>query len=198
MGRSARGGSADGGPPPRIIGPRTWMRLEHWLLRHRHAVKIIASPALLLPRRREVIDEPANAARCDAWDGFPASRDRLLDFLARHRIGHTVFVSGDEHHSMACDITLQARGGDAPVKALSVHSSALYAPYPFANGHRRELSDAGFTTTGGTLVTLQTTFAPAGNGFAVLTLPGSSLRRDDRTVELEPVGIEWVQPRPGT
>jgi hypothetical protein len=203
------------------MSPRTWMRLQDWLLRYRDSVKLVAGPALLLPRQREVVDNPANAARCDSWDGYPADRERLLDFLARHRIGRTVFVSGDEHHRLACEITLQppgrGPGPDSSVKALSVHSSALYAPFPFANGHPDDLSDKGFTTAAGTQVTMHTTPAPDGDGFAVVQLPaGGCIRatgrkdqarvdqameaqtledpsREDRSRE-DQVVVRWIQP----
>ena len=184
-----------------MMSPRTWMRLQDWLLRHRDAVKLVAGPALLLPRRRKVVDDPANSARGDSWDGYPADRERLLDFLARHRIGRTVFVSGDEHHRLACEITLQARGAGASVKALSVHSSALYAPFPFANGHPHDLSDEGFRTAAGTQVTMHTTWAPAGDGFAVLQLPagaglGPAVRGGDGEVQRQDdqVVVRWIQP----
>ena len=130
---------------------------------------------MLLPRRAEVARDAAAAGRSDAWDGYPASLDRLLDFIARKQIRHTVFVSGDEHHALVCEVTLtpaHRRGRPLqPVRLLSVHSSALYAPFPFANGHPADLSDAGFTTAGGTDVLLKTTAAPPGPGWAQLSLP---------------------------
>jgi hypothetical protein len=103
------------------------------------------------------------------------------------------------------------------VKALSVHSSALYAPFPFANGHPDDLSDKGFTTAAGTQVTMHTTPAPAGDGFAVVQLPaGGCIRatgrkdqarvdqameaqtledpsREDRSRE-DQVVVRWIQP----
>ena len=184
LGRSARGGAIDDGPPPRLISAHAWMRLESWLLRHRDTLKIVACPSMLLPRRREVVDEPTAAARCDGWDGYPTSRDRLMDLLARRRIGQTLFVSGDEHHSLACKITLRAAGYHAcGVTALSVHSSALYAPFPFANGKPSELSDASFLTRRGTAVSMVTTPAPPGDGFGVLTLPNDG----------QPPSVTWFR-----
>ncbi len=139
---------------------------------------------MLLPRRREVVDEPTAAARCDGWDGYPTSRDRLMDLLARRRIGQTLFVSGDEHHSLACKITLRAAGDHAcGVTAWSVHSSALYAPFPFANGKPSELSDASFLTRRGTAVSMVTTPAPPGDGFGVLTLPNDG----------QPPSVTWFR-----
>jgi hypothetical protein len=61
-----------------------------------------------------------------------------------------------------------------PVQLTSVHSSALYAPLPFANGHPAELSDQAFVTAGGTRVTMSTRCAPPGDGWARISLtPGT-------------------------
>jgi hypothetical protein len=139
---------------------------------------VVATPSLLLPRRAEGVQDPAAAERSDAWDGYPASLDRLLDFLMREQIQHTVFLSGDEHHALVCRATLQPppeRAGqwDA-VQLTSVHSSALYAPLPFANGHPADLSDQGFVTAGGTRVSMSTHHAPPGDGWARVSLsPGA-------------------------
>ena len=224
LGRGARPLGTGEAARAQILSRRTWWRLEAWLLRHRHALKIVATPALLLPRRREVARDPSAAIRSDSWDGFPASLERLLDFMARHRIGRTVFLSGDEHHAMRCDITLQAparpagqvradrcalpaessgssgHSGSAesrgwarsdqptppPVHLLSLHSSALYAPFPFANGRPADVSDTPFTTRHGTRVSLHTTPAPPGDGFAIVTA-------DPEATALEAVGVEWVR-----
>jgi choline dehydrogenase-like flavoprotein len=182
-GRSARGSSV---PPglAHILGahvdgthPGQFQTLEDWLRQYRDVPKVVATPSLLLPRRAEVVVDPANAPRSDAWDGYPASLHRLLDFLLREQIQHTVFVSGDEHHALVCEVTLapaaQMSAGLHAIRLTSVHSSALYAPFPFANGHPADLSDDPFVTPGGTRVTLKTRFAPPGDGWSRVSLtPG--------------------------
>jgi hypothetical protein len=189
LGRTSRSLGSGGAATAHILGKRTWWQLEAWLLRHREVWKIVATPSILLPRRREVVQDASAAVRSDAWDGFPASLERLLDFLARHRIGRTVLVSGDEHHALRCDISLAApvRPGAAapePVHVLSIHSSALYAPFPFANGRPRDFSDTPFVTRRGTRVSLQSTPAPEGDGFAIISAsPGPSGAAAGVTVE---------------
>jgi phosphodiesterase/alkaline phosphatase D-like protein len=184
MGRSARGSSV---PPGRthILGahadcthPEQFKALEDWLRCYRKVPKVVATPSLLLPRRAEVVVDPANAPRSDAWDGYPSSLHRLLDFLLREQIQHTVFVSGDEHHALVCEVTLAPAAQTSTrlpaIHFTSVHSSALYAPFPFANGHPADLSDEPFVTPGGTRVTLKTRFAPSGDGWARVSLtPGA-------------------------
>ncbi|MBI5719582.1 MAG: alkaline phosphatase D family protein [Burkholderiales bacterium] len=157
--------------------------LENWLLRHQARPKIVATSALLLPRRWTSQDKHRASARSDAWDGYPASLSWLLDFLLASQVRHTIFVSGDEHHSLVCEALLRSPldGGPQPVRLTSVHSSALYAPYPFANGRRANFGDEAFDTLSGrTRVSItMTTFAPPGDGFAtlqVLNPPGGTPR----------------------
>ena len=74
------------------------------------------------------------------------------------------------------------------VRLTSVHSSALYAPLPFANGHPADLSDQAIVTVGGTRVTLRTRCAPPGDGWARVSLtPGTG------PGDLE---VEFVKARP--
>lgn len=172
--------------------PGQFEQLEDWLLQHKDEAKVVATPSLLLPRHAEGVQDRSDAGRSDAWDGYPASLDRLLDFLMRHQIQHTVFLSGDEHHALVCEATLapppirQDRWKE--VRLTSVHSSALYAPLPFANGHPADLSDQAFVTVGGTRVTMRTRCAPPGDGWARVSLtPGTG------PGDLE---VEFVKARP--
>jgi cholesterol oxidase len=135
--------------------------LLDWLLAQHKAAperpKFIASPSILAPRRMRAIDAELTAARLgtppaqfmprrlrsDAWDGHPQSMHRLLAHIARHRIGNVVFLSGDEHISCAATLSIGPAGANAPVTVLSIHSSALYAPFPFANSSAQDLADSG-------------------------------------------------------
>jgi alkaline phosphatase D len=40
----------------------------------------------------------------DQWDGYPAERDRLFQFIEDHPVRNTVFLSGDVHTSWAVDV----------------------------------------------------------------------------------------------
>ncbi len=172
--------------------PGQFEQLEDWLLQHKDEAKVVATPSLLLPRRAEGVQDRSATGCSDAWDGYPTSLDRLLDFLMRHQIQHTAFLSGDEHHALVCEATLapppirQDRWKE--VRLTSVHSSALYAPLPFANGHPADLSDQAFVTAGGTRVTMRTRCAPPGDGWARVSLtPGSGCGN---------LQVEFVKARP--
>jgi hypothetical protein len=182
-GRGARSASSSAGvahilhSSGKPCTPGPFEALEAWLCLHRDRPKVVATPSMLLPRRAEVARDPSASGRSDAWDGYPASMDRLLDLLMREQIHHTVFLSGDEHHALVCEVTLdpppERAGPWEPVKLTSVHSSALYAPLPFANGHPADLSEDSFVTAGGTRVSMKTRYAPPGDGWARVSLsPG--------------------------
>ena len=40
----------------------------------------------------------------DAWDGYPAERDRILGWIGKHRIENVIFLTGDVHISIASNI----------------------------------------------------------------------------------------------
>lgn len=158
----------------RLLSRTQRAALQVWLLRHRDRVKFIATPSALLPRRKLSAEHAANAAMSDAWCGFPGEMYTLFDFMLREQIGKTVFLSGDEHHAFVATARVW-RDGSAPLQLISVHSSALYAPFPFANGRPHELcGDEDFVLPGpaGPLHVAVHTEHPCqpGDGLALLSL----------------------------
>jgi cholesterol oxidase len=171
-GRTARGAtvSAD---TVQLIQPEQWERLRAWLVLHRDAVKFVATPALLLPRHHAVAEDASAAGRNDGWGGYPCTLHRLLDLIAQEPVRHTVFLSGDEHHALYSEAWL----GPGRIKLVSVHSSALYAPFPFANGRPQDL--AGHETVRPpppflSAARVRTRCAPVGDGFVQLTVLGGA------------------------
>ena len=53
----------------------------------------------------QLLDADRVLLNSDMWDGYPASRQRLLDQLAAESIQDTVILTGDIHSSWAVDIT---------------------------------------------------------------------------------------------
>lgn len=49
----------------------------------------------------------------DQWDGYPASRDRLLRLLGENNIDNVVVLTGDAHSSWAIDLALDPFDGEA-------------------------------------------------------------------------------------
>ncbi|MDN3919655.1 alkaline phosphatase D family protein [Roseateles violae] len=118
-----------------MIGQAQREALYAWLKQTAGRPRFVASSALLLPRRRATREHAASCLRSDAWDGYPASLHGLLAELWAQQARDVVFLSGDEHRSGHVSVEIEAvDGGDdrPPLRLYSIHSSALYAPWPFA------------------------------------------------------------------
>lgn len=130
-----------------IMSERQFGALLRWLLKQHETdpdrPKFIASPSILAPRRLRAIHGSldAHCLRSDAWDGYPASMRRLLAYIAGHGMRNVVFLSGDEHISCVATLLVQPPGAAPAVSIRSIHSSALYAPYPFANSVQEDFAD---------------------------------------------------------
>jgi len=175
----------------RIMSETQFKKLLCWLSEQDLDVpKFIASPAILLPRHLRAVQHghPASALRSDAWDGYPYSLHRVLGYIATRRIRNVVFLSGDEHLSCVARASITPNGSNQPVDILSIHSSALHAPFPFANAITEDFAvpdefsfsvspqhisceangGPGFDWGGAYSCKVETDFAPPGDGFAVL------------------------------
>lgn len=163
----------------RIMSRAQFEILRKWLQEQDPAIpKFVASPSMLLPRHLRGIQHGAvvSALRADGWDGYPDSMYRLLAWIAANEIRNVVFLSGDEHLSCVARATITPQAG-RPVVIHSVHSSPLFAPFPFANSTREDLVaketfpfDADVPGHGMKRFTcaVDTRFADPGDGFAVL------------------------------
>lgn len=161
----------------KIMSETQFAELIAWLDRHKHAdvPKFIASPAILLPRRLRATlgGHAASALRSDAWDGYPSSLSALLAHIAENEIRNVVFLSGDEHLSCVASGAIRSRSG-RQARVHSVHSSALYAPFPFANSVEADLAAGetfGFESGSGSYCcAVETQFAAPGDGFCLVTV----------------------------
>ena len=160
--RGARSAAMDA-RVPRIIGCLQAARLTSWLAVEPERPAFFVSPSMLLPRRRGSFDDsrrrssidgprryPSDglprlrgALQSDAWCGYPSSLHALLALLWRLGRSNLVFLSGDEHLSSVVKATITRLDDGQPARSVtlhSVHSSALYAPYPFANAVPEEFA----------------------------------------------------------
>jgi len=119
--------------------------LYAWLLAVRGRPHFVATSCMLLPRKLATACQPLAALHSDAWDGYPAALHGLLAHVCDHALNHTVFLSGDEHVGCVVRVHIARLGDDGGVLAEatchSVHTPALYAPYPFANSLAEHFAD---------------------------------------------------------
>ena len=126
-----------------ILGDDQARDLDDWLRSEGNAhLCFVTSASMVLPRRRVAADPLAStiALHIDSWDGYPASRNRLLAAIHAHGDG-VILLSGDEHVSNFTRITIRKKDETSGVSATSIHASALYAPWPFANSTRDDFID---------------------------------------------------------
>jgi hypothetical protein len=126
----------------RIMSEAQFEKLLGWLdEQDRRMPKFIATPSILLPRHLRAVQNghPASALRSDGWDGYPRSLQRLLAHIADKQIRNVIFLSGDEHLSCVARATITSPHTGRSVPIHSIHSSALHAPYPFANSIPEDL-----------------------------------------------------------
>lgn len=151
-----------------------WLHTAH--ATHPDAPKFLATPSIVAPGRvGPGLHDIAHCLRYDGWAGYPASLHRLLACIADSGIRHLVLLSGDEH--ISCDATISIRTGDgAPLQIRAIHSSALYAPFPFANSRPADMADEcyafSFAAPGASgrmyHCEVRSRYVP-GDGFAVIT-----------------------------
>lgn len=61
----------------------------------------------------------------DGWDGYPAARTRLLNFLAEREPSNPFVIGGDVHSFWACDLKTDFRDENAPPVASEIVGSSI-------------------------------------------------------------------------
>jgi hypothetical protein len=167
--RTVEGFVSSSEPRPHILGRAQLDALITWLKARQGDDRpcFVVSPSTFLPRKLQTLESDVAALRSDAWDGYPASMQVVLDTIAD--VGcKVIFLSGDEHRclltSARCEV--DARG----LQVHSVHSSALYAPYPFANARPEDFAVSGdrIETSGNRTWAVEGEVMPAGDGYCVI------------------------------
>jgi alkaline phosphatase D len=72
---------------------------------------------------QQILFSPVSASgpfSLDMWDGYPAARRRVIDFLAGERVGDVAILTGDLHSSWALDVPLDPWAGAAAPAARSL------------------------------------------------------------------------------
>ncbi len=130
-----------------IVSEHQFKALEYWLSSNNDdKPKFIVSPAMPFPRTRtsSQAQHVSSAVLSDSWDGYPHSLQRLVNYIANNEIQNVVFLSGDTHLSLVSKIkvsqTKPSNKQQIDFNLLSIHSSGLYAPFPFANSRKEDLA----------------------------------------------------------
>ena len=118
-----------------MISQAQFTALEAWLAGcSRGRPCFLVSPSALWPVNDALLPQPAYARREDGWLRYPADAARLIRLLWRHP-RRLVVLSGDAHCSFGARVVARDPSGQGCARFISIVSSALFAPYPFANEH---------------------------------------------------------------
>jgi alkaline phosphatase D len=99
-------------PAQTILGERQ----ERWLLgglgRSRARWNVLAQQIFLA--QIDLVGGSEEGFYVDGWDGYVASRDRLLDFLHTREVPNPVVITGDWHANWLCDLNTDFGDPDSP------------------------------------------------------------------------------------
>ena len=118
---------------PRLQDPTRTMlgtAQESWLFSGLEASRthwnVIAQQYLVSQVRRPLPDGNY-AVWNEGWDGYPASRQRLLNFLARREPRNPIFIGGDIHSFWASDLKLDFQTEASPIVASEFVTTSISA-----------------------------------------------------------------------
>lgn len=131
--------------PSQLSRVLTWLSSQQQ--RHGNTPKFLVSSSVFVPNaisERWGTEAPLNESNhprrvrrmhgSDAWPAYPQTRKTILDHIVQQRIQNVVFLSGDIHCANLAQMRFTRQGLDLDLRAFSITSSALYWPFPFADG----------------------------------------------------------------
>ena len=173
----------------KLFEPQKFDLLTQWFEDHQNEPKFIITPSLFLPRHRRAVQrdtrlDSANlsALHSDGWNGYLEDMRKVLAHIAQKEIKHVVFLSGDEHRACFAIANINDAMGAPVTKLVSIHTSALWAPFPFANGKDADTVDNETFT-----------FADGTDQFSCTVATERPAPGDGPTyISIRPQGSDWV------
>jgi alkaline phosphatase D len=144
--RAGRGGSnyidarcTELGDPERtMLGTNQERWLQDGLLQTAGRWNVIAQQTLMA---RAAVETSGRAVFwSDAWDGYPAPRERLLGFVRDNQIRSCVVLSGDAHTNYVCDLKVDFETRRSPIVATEFCGTSITSqgrPQPQTDAIRR-------------------------------------------------------------
>jgi alkaline phosphatase D len=132
--RGLRDRQADRNDPAAIAHPSRTMlgaAQEAWLFDALRASKKSGSVWRLLGQQvmfAPITPPGFRVQNIDAWDGYPAARSRIMDFLEREGIADLAVLTGDIHSSWANDLPRNPFGGYQPATGSGSMAVELVTP----------------------------------------------------------------------
>jgi alkaline phosphatase D len=95
-------------PKRSVLGVRQEQWLHEQFARSTSRWNLIAQQTLMAPLALTGRDGGASLVRTDGWDGYPVSRQRLLDSISDSRLSNPVVLGGDLHAFYVADLHRQS------------------------------------------------------------------------------------------
>ena len=151
-----------------MIGTEQEYALLKWLINSTAKVKFIVSSVMFMPDQQQ---------GDDGWKAFPAQRNRILETIPSHAIKNVVFVSGDIHGSLTCQLT-HSKSPELMVHSIVSSPLCNTRLLPYANA-RSLIFDRPLTTVGtGVYSPRLISRVVSEDNFACLTIDGQQLKVD--------------------
>jgi alkaline phosphatase D len=107
---------------------------ERWLEREFAAASsrwnLVGQQTLVAPMQMPRDDGAAARSRTDGWDGYPLSRQRLLDAMVAHRLRNPVVLGGDLHAFHAADLHAKPEDPAAAIVATEFVATSITSQSP--------------------------------------------------------------------
>ena len=111
-------------PTRSILGADQEFWLDQSLRSSRARWNVIAQQVMMAPLQYRAADG-APAWPMDAWDGYPASRRRLLDAFASERVSNPVVITGDIHSNWVNDLHADPERVESPIVATELVGTSI-------------------------------------------------------------------------
>jgi len=90
----------------------------------------ILAQDVLMAQLRERQPDGSIGFRTDDWNGYPASRQRILQHIHDRRVANPVIIGGDSHCFWANDLKLDFDDARAPAVAAELVGTSITSPAP--------------------------------------------------------------------
>jgi hypothetical protein len=139
--RFERGLGPAGAAPPLCTAEQLESLVEWLRTTPALAPKFIVSGSVFAPGLAEWEDVPPGRSRSDTWQGYARERAAVAHAVIEAGADNIVFLSGDYHCAAIASIQWMdpATAMPLPLRAWSVVTPSLYAPFRFANSRAEDV-----------------------------------------------------------
>jgi alkaline phosphatase D len=120
-------------PEATFLGGRQERWLYRGLRRSRTRWNVLAQQVMMMRGDLgEALGSMAPVYNPDAWDGYQAQRQRILDFLARERVANPIVLTGDIHSAWVADLKQDFLNPASPTVASEFVCTSISSDFPAA------------------------------------------------------------------